>query len=352
MKPTAEWTDRERVLLLCSRGCLARTRHLMNDLKRLMPHVHSEAKFEKGKGLENLNEIGELANCSKCIYLESRKGRDVYMWVSQIADGPSIKFLVHNMHTMSELSMTGNCLKGSRPILSFDSQFDTQPHLKVVKELFMNIFKTPNHHPRSQPFIDHVFNFSLTSGIFSLRFLFLILFISDGNVWFRNYQIVDDTCKLEEIGPRMVFEIIRVFDGSFCGTVMYENPTYKTPNSVRREIKLKKADEYAQRVAQKQSGKVKEKMIRSVKMADPVGEVFDTDLKEVQGKGKAGALLDRQILKKKKQRKAKAKKTAETLKIGSDRDAKRISDVGHLNVVKSCEPSKCQQSRTISRKKN
>ena len=31
-----KWTDRERVLLLCSRGSLARTRHLVNDLKRFV----------------------------------------------------------------------------------------------------------------------------------------------------------------------------------------------------------------------------------------------------------------------------------------------------------------------------
>ena len=43
------------------------------------------------------------------------------------------------VHTMDELRMTGNCLRGSRPILSFDSNFDTQPHLKVMKEMFCHV---------------------------------------------------------------------------------------------------------------------------------------------------------------------------------------------------------------------
>jgi ribosome biogenesis protein BRX1 len=76
----SKWTDRERVLLLCSRGSVARTRHLVNDLQRLMPHVRMESKYGKnGNMADDLNEMCELSNCTKCIYFESRKGRDVYM---------------------------------------------------------------------------------------------------------------------------------------------------------------------------------------------------------------------------------------------------------------------------------
>lgn len=73
--------------------------------------------------------------------------------VAKQPHGPSIKFLVENglsphcfdlvlqfiVHTMDELKLTGNCLKGSRPILNFDSQFDTQPHYKLIKELFFQV---------------------------------------------------------------------------------------------------------------------------------------------------------------------------------------------------------------------
>ena len=33
--------------------------------------------------------------------------------------------------------------------------------------------------------------------------------------------------KLVEIGPRFVMQLIRIFDGSFCGATLYENPEYK-----------------------------------------------------------------------------------------------------------------------------
>eukprot|EP00954_Amorphochlora_amoebiformis_P022189 1351554-Amorphochlora_amoeboformis.AAC.3 len=40
---------------------------------------------------------------------------------------------------MSELKLTGNCLKGSRPILFFDKTFDTTPTYKLLKEMFIQV---------------------------------------------------------------------------------------------------------------------------------------------------------------------------------------------------------------------
>jgi len=45
--------------------------------------------------------------------------------------------------------MTGNCLKGSRPILSFDGEFDCLTHLKLIKETFISAFSVPENHPKS-----------------------------------------------------------------------------------------------------------------------------------------------------------------------------------------------------------
>ena len=43
------------------------------------------------------------------------------------------------VHTMAELKLTGNCLKGSRPLLSFDPTFDETPHHKLLKEMFTQV---------------------------------------------------------------------------------------------------------------------------------------------------------------------------------------------------------------------
>ena len=47
---------------------------------------------------------------------------------------------MENVHTKGELKMTGNCLKASRPLLSFDKNFDAHPHLLLIKELFIQVF--------------------------------------------------------------------------------------------------------------------------------------------------------------------------------------------------------------------
>jgi ribosome biogenesis protein BRX1 len=73
--------------------------------------------------------------------------------------GPSVRFHVSNIHTMDELRLTGNCMKGSRPILSFDESFGRLDHLKILKELFVDIFGTPRGHPKVKPFVDRVMAF-------------------------------------------------------------------------------------------------------------------------------------------------------------------------------------------------
>lgn len=44
-----------------------------------------------------------------------------------------------SVHTMEELKLTGNHLKGSRPILSFSSNFDKKAHWKLLKEMIIQV---------------------------------------------------------------------------------------------------------------------------------------------------------------------------------------------------------------------
>lgn len=87
-----------------------------------------------------INELCDLANCNNALFFEARRRfDDLYLWASKAPNGPSIRFHVLNIHTMDELKMTGNCLKGSRPIVVFDKQFDESPHWKVIKEVLMHV---------------------------------------------------------------------------------------------------------------------------------------------------------------------------------------------------------------------
>ena len=43
------------------------------------------------------------------------------------------------VHTMEELKLTGNHLKGSRPLLTFSSNFDKDVHWKLLKEMLTQV---------------------------------------------------------------------------------------------------------------------------------------------------------------------------------------------------------------------
>lgn len=217
-KRKKEWTNRTRVLVFSSRGVSSLGRHLMNDLKTFLPHSKTDTKLDCKHNFGVINEIAEMKNANKVVFFEARKKMDLYLWLANVPSaGPTAKFLVRNIHTMLELNLTGNCLRSSRPVLSFGPEFDDAAHWAVLKELFIQIFGVPNHHPRSQPFIDRVMCFA----------------ICDNRVWVRNYQVVAESGALAEVGPEFTLEPIKIFAGSFGGPTLYENPNFVHPNEVR-----------------------------------------------------------------------------------------------------------------------
>ncbi|KAG6032361.1 hypothetical protein E4U41_007236 [Claviceps citrina] len=255
--------NKQRVLILSSRGVTYRHRHLLNDLASMLPHGRKDVKFDSKSKLNELNELAELYNCNNVLFFEARKGKDLYIWLSKVPNGPTIKMHLQNLHTMEELHFTGNCLKGSRPILSFDAEFDAQPHLRLIKEVFLHTFGVPQGARKSKPFIDHVMGFS----------------VADGKIWVRNYQINEEEAslvqsgdgedgstkskgasakaranteiKLIEIGPRFVLTPIVIQEGSFGGPIIYENREFISPNQIRSDLRKAKASRHNTRVEQK-----------------------------------------------------------------------------------------------------
>jgi ribosome biogenesis protein BRX1 len=97
LKPKAVLKEnRQRVLLVPSRGITFRYRHLFQDLNLLLPHSKKDVKLDSKSKLEDLNEMAELNNCNNCIYFETRKHQDMYMWLAKTPMGPSVKFQVNN----------------------------------------------------------------------------------------------------------------------------------------------------------------------------------------------------------------------------------------------------------------
>ena len=190
-------------------------------------------------------EIAQQKRCHQAVVFETRKKTDMFMWVGRVPAGPSVKFAVLNAHTMSELRMTGNALRGSRPVSVFSAAFDESPALRLIKEMLLQTFSVPHGAPGSKPFIDHVMSW----------------LIVDGKIWFRQYQVVDaqrkarrgdgsrhdEPVELVEMGPQMVLDPVRILEGAFSGNILWDNPDYVSQNAQRAAAKARAATTYQRR---------------------------------------------------------------------------------------------------------
>jgi ribosome biogenesis protein BRX1 len=257
IKVNQKWINRQRTLVVASRGISHQERHLVNDIISLLPHAKKEVKIEKNVAKDELNDICFNHNCKNCLYFEHRK-RELVLWMIRSPEGPCAKFQIRNIHTLNEIKLTGNSLKYSRPFLSFDKSFDTLPHMKLLKEMFIHTFNSPRNHPKTKPFYDHI----------------LCFYNVNDHIFFRNFQIVnelkekltdiDDVDKLQliEIGPRFSLNLIRIFDGPLGGKTLYQNVNYIAPGLLVR----KNADKFKMRKLKEEKEKeALEEQLRNVK---------------------------------------------------------------------------------------
>ena len=107
--------------------------------------------------------------------------------------------------------------------------------------------------------------------------------VLDNRIWFRHYQIVDAASEardkdakpqLVEIGPRFVMNIVRVFDGGFSGRTLYENPRFRSPNTLRREENEARGDRYKRRKTSEARKAAKDKVNEESVPKDPLDGIF------------------------------------------------------------------------------
>lgn len=259
--------NRTRVLFLTTRGVTTRFRHLIEDLRVLLPHAKKEPKHDSKHSLQLANEVAELRSCDTIMLFEARKRHDLYLWLTKPPFGPSIKFHVDNLHTMNELSFPGNNLMYSRALLSFDPAFGSTPMLRLCKEMLTQAFTAPNGHTRTKPFVDHVISF----------------FVLDARIWVRHYQVVDAALDektqnkdvestVVEIGPRFVLTPVKCFAGSFTGATLWENQAYISPNAVRAAARKRETQKTIGKMSQK--SKRARHVERNKITHDPLSKVF------------------------------------------------------------------------------
>lgn len=62
----------------------------------MIPHGRKDSKFDSKSKLYQLNELAELYNCNNVMFFEARKGQDLYLHMSKVPNGPTVKFHVQN----------------------------------------------------------------------------------------------------------------------------------------------------------------------------------------------------------------------------------------------------------------
>ncbi|KII64261.1 Ribosome biogenesis protein BRX1 [Thelohanellus kitauei] len=202
-------SKKDKTLIFCQTGISSIVRQLSRDLLCLLPHCRPEAKYGR-EPLADISEVLDLRNANRCVFLQLKKHRDPYMWISNSPNGPTAKFLIENIETLDR-NFGGNCRIGTRAILSFSQDFDRDPPMKIIKRMLISVFRTPSE---SRPF-DHIFCFDFV----------------DNRIWFRNYQIINhESQEFREIGPRFTLNPVSIFEGTFRGQIIYKNPDYVAPS--------------------------------------------------------------------------------------------------------------------------
>ena len=241
------WINKTRILIVASRGVSHQERHLVNDLISLIPNSKKECKIERDIASEELNNICYMHSCKFCIYFEHRK-RELVMWIFRSPGGPLAKFSVTNIHALNEIKLIGNCIKYSRPLLSFDKSFEENPHLLLLKELFTQCFNSPRGHPKTRPFYDHQICFYNINNQIFIRVYQILNEIKEK---FTN-QDQESKIQLLEIGPRFSLKLIRIFADSLGGKTLYLNKDYVAPGVIIK----RKADNFKKRQMKEQSEKI------------------------------------------------------------------------------------------------
>lgn len=253
-------TSPSSVLLLGTRGIKARHRHLLRDLLRLLPHARPGTKLDTEEhGLRAVVSACEDADCDSALLLDARDPSRLYMWAAGCPDGPSAMLRVRNVHTVAELNLEARRMAGVRNLLVFDKAFNVSAERRVLKALLTLTLSVPLGAVQSQMVsckgqagsssidLDDVegdgdeFNHGFdreederddtdervnghSGAVERIKHTLSFSWV-DNRIWMRVYRIshINGSLEVEEIGPRMVLEPVRIIASGFGGAILHTN---------------------------------------------------------------------------------------------------------------------------------
>jgi ribosome biogenesis protein BRX1 len=231
-KLSPDFINRQRVLIVVSRGTKRRQKFVAQELLSIMSHAKAHSKIETDQDIPNqIKKRCAKAKCENFMYFEIRKTFQ-YLWIGKSPEGPSAFLHVLDYTPLEKSKHTGNFMIASRTLFSFGEQFDIKPEYNLLKELLVDSLNVPKNYPRTFRYVEKVMSFELINGTIHLR-MFQV----------KQNPSMKEGFELIESGPRMNLQLIKIFAGTLGGDVLYENPDFKYPEFKKlekKELKLQK----------------------------------------------------------------------------------------------------------------
>lgn len=89
-----------------------------------------------------------MKSCENLLFFEKR-GLATFLTVGKYPNGPTLKYQIIDCNQSDDTRFMGNCLKGSRPILIFSSDFRSSNLKKLEKNIWIDVLNLPKNHPKS-----------------------------------------------------------------------------------------------------------------------------------------------------------------------------------------------------------
>ena len=231
-KVSPDFINRQRVLVVNSRGSKRRHKFISRDLISIMAHAKGHSKIEIDKDIkEQIQKRCDKAKCENYMFFEVKKNFQ-YLWVGKSPSGPCAYLHVVDYLPLDKSKYTGNFMIASRSLLSFGAEFDINPEYVVLKDLLVDSLNVPKNYPRTFPYLEKVISFELIDGIIYVR-MFQI----------KENSSMKEGVELIEAGPRMTLQLIKICSGVVGGDLLYENPDYKEPQQrliEKKQLKIQK----------------------------------------------------------------------------------------------------------------
>lgn len=180
------------VMVVTSKQASETVKNTMKDFSKII-ETFEETSFDLKKKCHILEKYMDINDCDKAIYFEiTKRIQKVYFATNNI----SIRFIVHSIESIFDLSTINNYHKYGGHVMCFSHDFEEDENLKIAKNIFEQIFEQKNSIQKERA---------------------LCFYYTDGKIFLRNYLIEG----MQEIGPRMDLEIDTIINGCFKGNILY-----------------------------------------------------------------------------------------------------------------------------------